>query len=199
MRLGLLGPAEGNTEALERAARFVFRDLVVDRVVYLGVDGALDEVVRRWAAALVGPDPSETGIWRRAQRCMSASAAEIEDFVSRERERRSLQVFEALPSDGTRTIELVAGKVAVMIHDKDDLDEEDMLPATFLLFGASVEPVVRRIGARWFLSPGSIEDFGVLLLEECGDDVELTLYDTLCRPVRTERLFADNGLRMTVK
>jgi hypothetical protein len=186
-------------EALERAARFVFRDLAVDRAVYLGVDGAIDEVVRLWATALVGADPSEAGVWLRARACLAAKADEIDDFVSRERERRSLQIFEALPSDGTRIIELLAGQVAVMIHDKDDLDEEDMLPAAYLLFGASREAVVRRIGTRWFLSPGSLEEHGVLLLEERDDAVDLTLYDAHCRPVRTERLSADLGIRLTVK
>jgi len=186
-------------EALDRAARFVFRDLAVDRAVYLGVDGAIDEVVRRWAVALVGPDPTEAGIWLRAQRCVAASPAEIDDRVARERERRSLQVFEALPSDGTRTIELIAGQVAVMIHDKEDLDEEDMLPAAYLLFGASSEPVVHRIGTRWFLSPGSLEQHGVLLLEERDDGVDLTLFDASGRPARTERLASDHGVRMTVK
>jgi len=186
-------------EALDRAARFVFHKLAVDRAVYLGVDGAIDEVVRRWAIALVGPDPTEAGIWVRARRCIAASPVEIDGLVARERERRSLQVFEALPSDGTRTIELVAGQVAVMIHDKEDLDEEDMLPAAYLLFGASSEPVVHRVGTRWFLSPGSLDQHGVLLLEEREDGVDLTLFDAGCRPVRTERLASDNGIRLTVK
>ena len=45
MRLALLGPAGTRTKALEAAARFVLEQLRVDRAVYLGVDGALDEVI----------------------------------------------------------------------------------------------------------------------------------------------------------
>lgn len=199
MRLGLLGPAEGNLEALERAARFVFHELAVDRAVYLGIDGALDEVVRCWAVALVGEDPTERGLWQRSLRCLAATAAEIDELVARERERRSLQVFESLPRDGARTIELIASQVAVMIHDKDDLDEEDMLPASFLLFGASAEPVVRRVGSRWFVSPGRLDPFGLILLEEQDEDVDLVLYDVGGRSVRRERLTQTPGVVMTVK
>src|SRR5689334_11282020 len=103
MRLALLGPAEGNVDALQAAARFVLERQAVDRVVYLGVDGALDAVIAKWATELVGGDASEDGVFvRAAQRCLEASAAEIDQYIAAERARARLRVFESLPEPDTR-------------------------------------------------------------------------------------------------
>jgi hypothetical protein len=201
MRLGLLGPAHGDHESLLRASQFLDHEMDVDRAVYLDVDGALDQTILTWAGELVGGDPAETAIWKRAQRCLAAGAAEIDEYVARERERHALRIFEALPSDGARLVELLNGQVAVMIHDADELDEEDMLPAAFMLYGASDQPVVKQVGTRWFLSPGSLEHFGVMVLEDRDDGVHLVLFDSLCREVRRERLTHEQrgAPKLTVK
>jgi hypothetical protein len=189
MRLGLLGPARNHAEALERAARFLLQEIHVDRAVYLDVDGLLDGVVRRWAERLVAGDPAEGAIWQRAtDRCLQAPARAIDEFVAAERERRALVALESLPGDTARSIEILDGRVAVLLYDQDDLDEEDLLPASFLVFGASAQPVLKPVGNRWFLSPGTLEHFGVMLLEEQDDGVHLTLYDSECRAIRKQPL-----------
>jgi hypothetical protein len=189
MRLGLLGPARNHADRLERAARYLLRELYVDRAVYLDVDGLLDGVVRKWAERLVAGDPAEDAIWQRAtDRCLRASPRAIDEFVAAERERRALAILESLPGDTARTIEILDGRVAVLLYDKDDLDEEDLAPASFLVFGASSEPVLKPVGNRWFLSPGTLEHFGVMLLEEQDDGVQLTLYDSECRAIRKQSL-----------
>ena len=199
MRLGLIGPEQDNDEALERVAHFLVREVAVDRAVYLDVDHGLERVVSRWAAELVGGDPSDQAVWyRAAERCAHASPSEIDEFIAAERERQALKVFESLPGDGTRVIELLNGRVAVMIHDKADLDEEDMLPASFLVFGASRQPLVKQVGSRWFLSPGTLDHFGVMTLEDREDGVHLTLFDSLCREIRRERLTSERGARLRV-
>lgn len=198
MRLGLLGPAYDDLDVLEGAARFLFGDLTVDRVIYLHTDGALDRVVQRWAAALVEGDPGESAIWTRAERCVDAGPTEIDVFIARERQRRALKVFESLPGDGTRVIELLDGKVAVMIHDKESLDEEDMLPAAFLVFGKSAQPVVRQVGSRWFLSPGQLDPCGIMVLEDREDGVHLKLFDRERRELRSERLVTGHVVRVRV-
>jgi hypothetical protein len=199
MRLGLLGPAQENDEALARAAEFLLHEIAVDRAVYLAVDQALDRVVQRWATRLVGGDPSENAVWERAAaRCAQATPDDIDAFVQAERERQSLKVFESLPADGTRVIELLNGRVAVMIYDKADLDEEDMLPAAFLVFGASRQPLVKRVGSRWFLSPGTLDHFGIMTLEDRDDGVHLALFDSLCSEIRRERLTTDRTARLRI-
>ena len=63
--------------------------------IYLGVDAALDSVVRSWAEKLVGGDPGDPALWRRAaDQCASASAAQIDAFLSAEQERRALKLFQ---------------------------------------------------------------------------------------------------------
>lgn len=199
MRLGLIGPAEENEEALARAAEFLVREVGIDRAVYLDIDQALDRLVQRWAARLVGGDPSEQAVWERAtERCLGAASDAIDSFINAERERLSLQVFESLPGNGARLIELLNGRVAVMIRNKAELDEEDMLPASFLIFGSSHQPLVKRVGSRWFLSPGTLGHFGIMTLEDREDGVHLVQFDSLCREIRRERLTTERGARLRI-
>ena len=59
MRLAVLGPASGNRNRLRERSQYALEKLSADRIVYLGIDGLLDLVVRDWAVELVGSDPSD--------------------------------------------------------------------------------------------------------------------------------------------
>lgn len=199
MRLGLLGPALGQAPALLRAARFLLLEIGVSRAVYLSVDDALDTAVRTWAEELVGNDPGEGALFRRAaKRCLQARPEQIDEYLRAERQLLALKAFETLPSEDTRTIELLNGKVVVMISDKTHLDEDDILPASILAFGRSEEPLLRQIGSRWFVSPGSFESHGVMVLEDSEDGIHCTLFDRECRTVRHELLTAIRNARVKV-
>lgn len=172
MRLGLLGPAKRNLPLLRQRAEFVLGTLKADRAVYLGLDGALDEVVSQWALELVKGDPSDAAVWARAaQECAKAPGAEIEAFLHAERSRQSLKALECLPQANARNVELFGTVVAVLIHDKALLTEEDMLPASILVFGRSSEPIIHRIGQRCFVCPGPLahDKGGVGLLTDSDD------------------------------
>jgi hypothetical protein len=200
MRLGLLGPAQGQEPALGKAVRFLARELRVDRAVYLGIDRALDRVIETYAAELVGPNAGEAALFRRAtERCLSATAEEIDGFVKNEREREGLKVFESLPGAGTRAIEILSGKVVVMIYDKGMLDEEDILPAALLVFGRSKEALVKRVGRRWFISPGSFGQSGLMVVDDEDDSIVLTEYDSDCKKRRSERLSNERGPKLRVQ
>lgn len=191
MRLGLIGPAHDGDEALERAVHFLSKEKGVQRAVYLGVDQALDRVVSTLAARLVNDDPEDAAVWpRAADRCADGDPAEIDAFIRAERERLSLMVFGALPSAETRLVELLSGKVAVMIYDKARLDEDDIASATLIVFGKSPEPLIKPIGSRWFLSPGPLDAYGIMLLEDSDVGIKLTLFDNECNVVRTDRLLS---------
>ncbi len=199
MRLGLIGPAENHDDALERAVRFLYRELKVHRAVYLGLDAALDRVVREIAGRLVADDPSDGAVWlRAAQRCLDASPEVIDELLETERERLALMVFGSLPGPETRLVELLNGKVAVMIHDKALLDEDDIASATYVVFGKSPEALVKPIGSRWFLSPGMLGTHGIMVLEDEGSGVGLVLYDANCKEVRREVLTPGASGRMRV-
>jgi hypothetical protein len=157
MRFGVLGPANGDLGALEQGASLLLFEHHAEQVVYLGADDALDRLVADWARRLVGADPSDEGIWdRAAARCLAASAEEIDRFVAAERRRERLKALKCLPVATSRTIELLEGRVAVLLYGKALLDEEDILPASLLIFGKSKEPLVRQVGSRTFVTPGEI-------------------------------------------
>jgi hypothetical protein len=204
MRLGLIGPAKRNPKVLRERAEFVLDELRADRAVYLGVDGALDDVVKQWAHELVKGDPSDSAVWQRAaQSCAGASAEQISAFLAAERRRQQLKQLECLPHANARTIELFESVVAVLIHDKALLDEEDMLPASILVFGRSAEPVIHKIGLRCFLSPGPVThpNGGVALLAEEEDgNVRASLYGIDGSVVKSEVVAQPNrAARMTVQ
>jgi hypothetical protein len=199
MRLALLGPADGHADALEAAAQAVLTRHPVDRAVYLGVDGALDGVVQRIAVRLVGENPSEEGIWARAARaCLRASPGELDTYIGAERARAELRSFESLPDADTRAVEMLGGALLLMIHDKSDLNEEDLIPARVLLFGKSRSPIVKQVGQRWFLSPGSFPDAGVLILEDGDDGIRLQLLDSKFEIARTEQLSTNRATKLKV-
>lgn len=157
MRLGVLGPAFGDLGGLARAAQRLLDELRAERVIYLGLDDALDRVVGAWASDLVGANPSDLVLFERAARaCVQAEPEQIDSFVASERARRRLRVFASLPPPPGRTIELLDGRVAVLLFDKAHLDEDDIAGASMLVFGKSDAPLVKRVGARTFISPGRI-------------------------------------------
>lgn len=157
MRLGLIGPSDGDLAMLARAARLLLDEALVDRVIYLGADDALDNVVSAWAGELVRGDPSEELVFERAiVACASAGPAEIGAFVASERARRRLRVFTTVPRPPGRTVEFFDGKVAVIVHDKAVLDEDDIAGAAILVFGKATQPVHHRVGSRVFFGPGPL-------------------------------------------
>ncbi len=202
MKLGLLGPAEGDVASLRRAAQLLVDVSKVDRAIYLGRDDALEQVVDGWAKRLVGDDPTESGMWRRAgELAVVGSPAEIDAFVQTERARLGLRVFESIPGGRARTIEIIGDRVAVLVYEKALLDEEDIFAANLILYGKSDQPVVRRIGARWFVTPGRMgaPGGGACVLDDGGEDVTLTIYDGSGKACHHEALTLARSTKMRVQ
>ncbi len=204
MRLGLLGPARDDLAALARAAEHLINEAKVARAIYLGGDDALEVMVARWAASLVGPDPSDEGLWTRALDVALGGKPEgIDAFLRNERARLRLKALESLPTSDarTRSVEMFGDRVAVLVHDKALLDEEDILSASFLVYGKSDAPLVKQFGPRWFLTPGPIgcEGGGAVVLDDSSDDVVATFYDAAGQPGRTQALTAGRAVKMNVR
>ena len=110
--------------------------------------------------------------------------------VATERARLRLKALEALPEQVARTIEMVGDRVAVLIYDKEELDEEDILAANLLLFGKSDGPRVEKAGPRWFVTPGPIgvRGGGIAVLDDEQEDVVVTIYDAAGKPTQREML-----------
>ena len=181
MRFGVLGPANDDLAALEEGASLLLFEYKAEEVIYLGADDALDRLVLEWAERLVGTDPSQDGIWERAARhCSSAKHDEIDRFLAAERRRERLKALKCLPAATSRTVEIFEGRLAVFLHDKALLDEEDILPATLLVFGKSREALVRQVGTRTFISPGEMVSgkSGVILFsDDPSGDLNVSLFE----------------------
>jgi hypothetical protein len=194
MRLGILGPACDDMIGLARAAQILLDEAHAEKVIYLADDGALERVVVSWAREIVGSNPSGEALFQRAAaRCAQAAPDEIDHFVEGERARLRLGVFVSLPHGQSRTIEILDGRVVVFVYDKAMLDEEDIAAAQLLVFGKSREPLIRRVGARIFLTPGpigcptggaAILDDGVdgIRMEILGPGGEVTAHDQIGGP-----------------
>jgi hypothetical protein len=201
MRLGLLGTAGGDVGGLGRGAEFLLNRARVHRAIYLGADGALDRAVAAWARKLVGDDPSDDAAWRRALGvALEGTPEQLDRFVGTERARHRLKCLETLPEGASRTVEMVGERVAVLIHDKALLEEEDIAAANLLVFGKSDAPLVRKIGSRWFVTPGPIgcEGGGLAVLQDDKDDITVTIYDVTGKPAHTETLTMHRTARIRV-
>jgi hypothetical protein len=202
VRLGLLGPAGDDLATLARSAEFLLNGAKVNRAIYLGADDALEETVGLWAESLVGSDASDEGLWNRAFRVAAEGTAEqIDGFLRGERARLRLKSLEGLPTSELRSVEMFGDRVAVLIHDKALLDEEDIFSATFLVYGKSDGPLVKKIGPRWFLTPGPIGSTGggALVLDDANDEVVATLYDGEGREARAQVLATERASRLSVR
>jgi hypothetical protein len=186
VRIGLLGPIEESTparraaaaEALERGADFLLRQNAT-RIVYLGADDALDRVVMEWATRLVGGDPTDEAAWSRASAlAISGTPRQIQDFVATERKRLSLRALVSLPEDTLRTLETLGGDTILLIHRRVDIEPGDLAEASVLVYGTGPTPDAERIGGRWFVTPGSIDEHGgVGLLDHDGQAIVFRAYD----------------------
>jgi hypothetical protein len=202
VRLGLLGPATGDLAALARAAEFLLNGAKVTRAIYLGGDDALEDTVALWAESLVGPDQSDEAVWARAFEVAARGTAEqIDAFLRAERARLRLKALERLPPEELRTVEMFGDRVAILIHDKALLDEEDIYAATYLFYGRSSAPLIKNIGPRWFLTPGPIgcADGGALVLDDASESVVATLYDGHGRATATETLSVGRAAKLSVQ
>ena len=198
MRLALLGPCDGDTAALARACATALDRLEADRVVYLSTDGALDAVVVAWAQLLGAEAPLD----ERVAALLDAGADRLALEVKNERARRRLERLHALPRPGVRVIELLHDRIVLLVDDKSSLDEEDLLPASIIVFGRG-EPTVRRVGTRVFLAPGHVKrrDQGILVLEEVVGGtpaIRATLFDVEGGEKHRETIDAQRAARLRV-
>jgi hypothetical protein len=202
MRLGILGPAQGDLAGLGRAAQVLLDEVQAEKILYLGDDDAIDSVISDWARELVGADPGDAALFdRAAASCAAGTPADIDKFVASERARLRLKVFATLPKD-SRTIEILDGRVALFVYDKGALDEEDIVAASLLVFGKSDVALVKRVGARTFVSPGPISapDGGVVLLDDGAGGIRVDVFAAgTTRSTMSDQVGQSNAARMRVQ
>jgi len=86
-----------------------------------------------------------------------SQAAELdrlkEKFV-RTPERESIHYGQ--PAVGTKVVDMLGDVLCCIVHDKNDLNREDLLNASVFFHGKGLEPKVVQIGPRYFITPGQL-------------------------------------------
>jgi len=207
MRLGVLGPAQGDLPALAVRVQRLLDEQLAEKVIYLADDGALEQIVASWARDIVGDDMDEHAVFERAaMRCAAASSEAIDEFVASERARLRLKVLVSLP-ETKRLNELLGGRVALFVDDAATLSEEDLAGASLLVFGKSDEPMIKRVGARLHVAPGPIDSTtgGCAVLDDGAGSVrveilsssgEVTAREIMAAPSAAAKMWAHGNSKL---
>ncbi len=196
MRIGLLGPARGDSEATREAIEFLLGDVEVDQAIYLGDDrDALDALLEAWADEVFGETYSDDAFLRRAAEVAEHGDAEtIEGLLRRDAWVRKLGRIRKLPPPPARAVEMIGDRILIAVHDKAVLDEEDIANAQLIVYGRAGEAELRRFGSRYFLTPGPLDAGQVAVLEtEGAADVAVALFETTGVPVWRQTLARRTG------
>lgn len=170
MRIGLVGPADGNSKRLREAAEFLLNDCGVDEAIYLGNDNTVREVVEGWANEVMGGPASEEAFLKQALKLASeGDAKEIEQLLRRDVEVHRLSALRCLPPPPARAVEVFDDKVILFVHDKGSLDQEDIANAFLVVYGRGSKLALNRFGPRTFFTPGPLEAGRVALVEREAD------------------------------
>lgn len=197
MRIGLMGPADGDDVAFREAAEFLLGDASVDRVIYLGQDGVASRVADAWAREIAG----ESGMTfedRAAALAIDGSPDAIAALLRADVQARLLGTICTLPPSPSRAVEMVDDRIVLVVHDKSVLDEEDIANASLVVYGHSKELLLKRFGHRYFFTPGPLraQKVGVLEREEDGR-IGVAVYDPSGAPLWREVL-AGKSAKVTV-
>ncbi len=110
--------------------------------------------------SVIGSQTSPSPALRKtsAGSCESCEAPEI------------LAKLRVVPRPPARSVEMVADRVVLVVHRKSDINEEDLINASVVVYGNGPELQFKRFGPRCFFSPGPLEQGKIGLLEESSDD-----------------------------
>jgi predicted phosphodiesterase len=100
----------------------------------------------------------------------------MERFV-RVPERESLQYRD--PAINNKAMDLVGDTLCCIVHDKNDLNRDDLLNAQVFIHGKEPEPKVVQIGPRFFLTPGRLvgaAEQTCALLEKAERDLRFSAF-----------------------
>jgi hypothetical protein len=197
MRLGFVGPAAGDLDALRRAVEFLVDEAAVDQVIYLGNDDAADRIALD-ARLRIDRDGERTFEDRAAEIALRGSASDIETVVTADVELERLSALCSVPPAPSRAIEMLDDRIVLMVFDKTSLDEDDIANASVIVYGHSKEMLVKRFGQRAFFTPGPLaqDRVGILEHEEDGK-LALSIFDTAGTPILRESL-AQRSTKLTV-
>ncbi len=211
-RIGLASDSFGDLDALERALD-AFTRAHADRIFFLGgrfadVDAVL---ARRRGGSREAPVPQSDSEFLEAIR------GALERHATRDPEAEKLAArivrvaSRACPEyagDGAprKVMDLVAGNICCLVHDKSELSRDDIVNATILFHGNSGNAALVQIGPRYFVTPGHLRDPApdggpptFALLEVGERELELVVYSGDGAELRRERAAFGSRGKMSVR
>ena len=162
MRIGLASDSHGNLAALGRALD-LFRRCQVDRVFFLGgraadVDAALARRAagtRRDAPAVQSDAEFLDAVRGALARQHAVPAQDPLDGRIVRVASRSCPEYESGKVPRMQ-VDLLEGRIACLVHDRNDLSRDDIANAAVLFHGNTVAPALVQIGPRCFVTPGHL-------------------------------------------
>lgn len=175
MRIGLVGPAEGEPALLREAGEFLLGDCGVEQAFYLGHAATLRGVLETWGAEVMRGAPTEPRFLEQAlELALGDDVSAIDALLKRDREHARLSALASLPEPPGRAVELFDDKVILFVHDKAHLDQDDIANAFVIVYGRSKQSALHRFGPRTFFTPGPLRLGRVAVLER-GPDGQLVI------------------------
>lgn len=175
MRIGVIGQASKDVRELRKALELLLADPEVKQVIYLGMDGAVEDAVRSWSGESLGEDEF---LSRAVTLACEGEADQIDALLSEDRATQRLSAVRKLPDPPARAIEMLDKWIVLAVHDKAVLDEDDVANAHVIVYGKASEADFKRFGPRSFLTPGPLGKgkVGRLTLRDDGN-LEVALLD----------------------
>jgi len=210
LRIGLASDSFGNLGPLEKALE-VFARAEVDRIFFLGGRLADLETVlarRRGGSRDAAVPRTDSEFLAAVEGALTRHVAAEDDPVADRIVRVASRACPEYASGAVpkKQMDLVEGRIWCLVHDKADLDREDITNATVLVHGNSGHAALVQIGPRTFVTPGHLRapppegrpaTFAVLEVTE--RDLALTVYSAAGAELSRERASFAAGGKMSVR
>lgn len=153
MRFGFIGPAGTDAARLEEAVNLLIGQLEADAVLYF----AADEAIRDFITAHQR-DKNDLSFEQQVARvAATGSPEEIDDVVRSLCGARYLEKLRVVPQAPGNVIEMIDDRIILLVRDKANIGEEDVINSNVVVYGDALELSFKRYGPRCFFSPGPLD------------------------------------------
>lgn len=209
MRIGLASDSFGNLDLLDKVFDRFAREQV-ERVFFLGGRCAdVDAVLARRSGG-----SRDAEVPRTDSEFLAAVESALARYAAVEKDPFAGKVVRvasrACPEYGSgkvprKQMDLVEGRICWLVHDKSELDRDDISNASVLFHGNSGHGALVQIGPRYFVTPGHLRARGpagpptYAILEVGPKDLVLSVFTEDGARVKEERASFAPGGKMSVR
>ncbi|MDB4972815.1 MAG: hypothetical protein JWN48_1156 [Myxococcaceae bacterium] len=155
---------------LRDAGEFLLGDCGVEQAFYLGSESTFRSTLDSWTSEVMqGAGSDEQFLQQALELALTGEPGAISALLQRDKERQRLSALRALPMPPERAVELFDDKLILFVHDKAQLDQDDIANAFLIVYGRSKQGALHRFGPRTFFTPGPLKLGRVGVLERAAD------------------------------